>query len=94
MSNQELARELHKPTITKFQAWKVHSLLKDIFCSADLADRQLINKFNKIIRLSLRVIDIYSKYARANPLKDKEGITITDAFQKTLDDSRRKTNKI
>ena len=30
----------------------------------------------------------------ANPLKDKEGITITDAFQKTLDDSRRKTNKI
>ena len=81
MSNQELAKGLHKPIITKFQVWKVHSLLKDIFCSADLADRQLINKFNKIIRLSLRVIDIYSKSTRANPLKDKEGITITDAFQ-------------
>ena len=29
-----------------------------------------------------------------NPLKDKKGITITNAFQKILDESKRKPNKI
>ena len=40
------------------------------------------------------VTDIYSKYAWVIPLKDKIGITITNAFQKILDDSGRKPNKI
>ena len=42
----------------------------------------------------LFVIDIYSKYAWVIPLKDKKGITITNAFQKILDESKRKLNKI
>ena len=40
------------------------------------------------------VIDIYSKYAWVIPLKDKKGITITNAFQKILDKSNCKPNKI
>ena len=40
------------------------------------------------------VIDIYSKYACVIPLKDKKGITITNAFQKTLNESKHKPNKI
>ena len=40
------------------------------------------------------VIDIYSKYPWNTPLKDKKGITITNAFQKTLDESNHKPNKI
>ena len=55
---------------------------------------QLISKFNKGFRFLLCVIDIFSKYAWVVPLKDKKGITITDAFQKILDDSDRKPNKI
>ena len=55
---------------------------------------QLISKFNKGFRFVLYVIDIFSKYAWVVPLKDKKGITITDAFQKILDDSDRKPNKI
>ena len=55
---------------------------------------QLISKFNKGFRFVLCVIDIFSKYAWVVPLKDKKGITITDAFQKILDDSDRKPNKI
>ena len=39
------------------------------------------------------VIDIYSKYARVIPLKDKKGITITNAFQKKLKESNTKPNK-
>ena len=40
------------------------------------------------------VIDIFSKYAWVVPLKDKKGVSIVDAFQKILDDSDRKPNKI
>ena len=55
---------------------------------------QLISKFNKVFRFLLCVIDIYSKYAWAIPLRHKKVITITDAFQKILDESKRKPNKI
>ena len=61
---------------------------------ADLADMQLISKFNKGFRFLLCVIDIFSKYAWVVPLKDKKGISIVNAFQKILDDSNRKPNKI
>ena len=45
------------------------------------------------------IIDIFSKHAWVVPLKDKKGVTIVNAFQKTLDDSPemgsiRKANKI
>ena len=55
---------------------------------------QLINKFNKGFRFLLRVIDIYSKYAWATSLKEKLGIAITNTFQKILDESEHKGNKI
>ena len=40
------------------------------------------------------VIDIFSKYAWVAPLKNKKGVSIVDAFQKILDNSGRKPNKI
>ena len=56
---------------------------------------QLIGKFNKGFRFLLCVIDVFSKYARVVPLKDKKGVSIVDAFQKILDKSKgRKPNKI
>ena len=55
---------------------------------------QLINKFNEGFRFLLCVIDIFSKYAWVVPLKDKKGITITNAFQKILKESNRRPNKI
>ena len=59
----------------------------------DLANTQLLSKFNKEIRFLLCVIDIFSKYAWVVPLKGKKGITIADAFQKSLDESGPKRNK-
>ena len=38
--------------------------------------------------------DIFSKYAWVIPSKDKKGITITNVFQKILDESNHKPNKI
>ena len=61
---------------------------------ADLADMQLISKFNKGFRFLLCVIDIFSKYSWVVPLKDKKGLSIVNAFQVILDKSGRKPNKI
>ena len=42
----------------------------------------------------LHVIDIFNKYEWVVPLKDKNGITIANAFQIILDESNCKPNKI
>ena len=102
MSDQQLAEELHKPVIRKFNKIKVQLHFTDNIWGADLADMQLISKFNKEFRFLLCVFVIYSKYALVIPLKDKKGITITNAFQKILHESKhrevkskgRKPNKI
>ena len=93
--NLQLAEELHKPIIRKLKKKeKVYSGFRDNIWGPHLADMQLISKFNKGFRFLLCVIDIFSKYAWLVPLKDKKGVSIVNAFQKILDKSARKSNKI
>ena len=72
----------------------MYSSFRDNIWGVDLADIQLLSKFNKGFRFLLCVINIFSKYAWVIPLKDNKGISIVNAFQKILDDSKRKPNKI
>ena len=51
---------------------------------------KLISKFNKGNNFLLCVIDVFNKCV----WKDKKRITIINAFQKMLDESTRKLNKI
>ena len=92
--NKELAEELRKAIIRKFSKGKVHSPFINNIWGTDLADMTLISKFNIGFRFLLCVIDVYSKYAWVIPLKYKKGITITNAFQKFLDESNPKPNKL
>ena len=46
VSNIELTEELHKPIIKKFKERKVQSPFVDNMWGADLANMQLISKFN------------------------------------------------
>ena len=92
--NIQLANELHKPIIKKFNKRKVYSSFTDNIWGVDLADMQLLSKFNKGFRFLLCVIDIFSKYAWVIPLKDKKGISIVNAFQIILKESKRKPNNI
>ena len=80
--------------IRKFKKRKVYSTFKYNISGADLADMQLIIKFNKALIFLLCVIDILSKYAWVVSLKDKKFVTIINSFQNFLDDSKRKPNKI
>ena len=92
--NKQLDNELHKPIIRKSEKRKVYSTFKDNIWGVDLADMQLLSKYNKGIRFLLCVIDIFSKYAWVVRLKDKKGISIVKAFQSILKQSNRKAKKI
>ena len=92
--NEQLAEELHKPIIKEFKKRNVYSSFKENIWGVDLANMQLISKFVKGIRFLLCVVDIFSKYAWIIPLKDKKGVTIVNAFQSTLNNTKRKRNKI
>ena len=69
MSDQQLAEELRKPLIRKFKKRKVQLPFIDNIWSANLADIQLISKFNKTSKFLLCVIDIYNKCEWVIPLK-------------------------
>ena len=48
--------------LKKFEKRKVYSSFRDYIWGVDLADMQLLSKFNKGFRFLLCVIDIFSKY--------------------------------
>ena len=81
MSNQGLATEIYKPTIRKFENWKVQWSFTDNNWSTDLAGMQLIIKFNKELGSLFCNFDIYSKLSWFNFSKGKKDITISNAFQ-------------
>ena len=55
---------------------------------------QSLSKYNKRIKCLLCAVDLFDKYAQFFPLKDKKIISIVKSFQKILDSSDRKPNKI
>ena len=94
MATHQLAEELHKRITNEFKKRMVYSRSQDNIWGDDLGNMQLISKFNKGFRFLLCTIDIFSKYAWVVSLKDKKSVSIVYAFQKMLDKSRRKPNKI
>ena len=84
---------MHKPIIRKFEKRKVYSSFKDNIWGADLADMQLISKFNEGFRFLLCVIDIFSKCAWVVPLRpnkiwvDKGSEFYNNSFKKWLKDN-------
>ena len=83
-SSSILADELHKPVIKKFNKIKIYSQFKDNIWGVHLADMQSLSRKYKGIKYLLCVIDLYSKYAFVITLKDKKGISIVNAFNKTI----------
>ena len=71
----------------------MYSSFRDNIWGVDLADMQLLSKYNKGIKHLLCAVDLFSKYAWVIPLKDKKGTSIVNAFQKIITE-RRKPNKI
>lgn len=73
---------LHKPIKHRFKTRRVIVSHIDDQWQADLVDMQKYKNINKNTNYILTVIDIFSKYAWAIPIKKKTGEEITKGFQK------------
>ena len=78
---------LHKPKIKKFERNKIESPGIDNTFQADLIDLTKISPENNGYNFILTVIDVFSKYAWAIPLKDKTALSVLTAF-KTIFEER------
>ena len=78
--SEELADELHKPVRKHFKKRRVISKHVDDIWAADLVDMQYYSRANKGYKHILMIIDVFSKYGWAVPLKNKTGVEIVRAF--------------
>ena len=79
-----LAKAVFSPQITMFRRERTLTLYKDETWSADLIDKSSLSKYNNNYKFTLTVINIFTKYAWAIPLKNKSGLSITNCFKKVL----------
>ena len=84
---QLLAKEVFSPQITKFRRERIIPLYKEETLSADLIDEPSLSKYNNDYKFILTVIDMFTKYAWAIPLKNKSGLSITNGFKIVLDEN-------
>ena len=61
---------------------------------ADFAKMHLISEYDRDVRSLICVFDVYNIYACLVPLKYRKSITVINSFQKIIDKSKRKPNKI
>lgn len=83
-TKRDIVNELHKPARINYERRKVVIKgLNELF-QADLVEMIPHAKFNKNYRYILIVIDVFSKYVWALPVKTKTGEEITRAMEKIL----------
>ena len=75
-----LSDELHKPIKRKFQKRTVYARDVDDVWAADLIDMQYYSRTNKGFKHLLMIIDVFSKYGWAIPLKNKTAAEMVRAF--------------
>ena len=83
-NKKQITKEIFSPVVKKFQRIKITPHYKDECWSIDLVDKSSLAKYNKGYKFIFTIIDNYSKYAWAIPIKDKQGITVKTAFEKLL----------
>ena len=77
-----MANELHKPIRHKFLKRFVFVRNVDDVWGADLVDMRKMAKKNSGYRYILMIIDVFSKYGWAAPLKYKKGVEVENALRK------------
>lgn len=85
---QEVVNEIHKPARKKFRRRRVIMVGIDNLWQADLAEMGNYASENKGYKFILLVIDTFSKFGWAEPIKNKTGEEVSKAFEKILSKSR------
>ena len=91
---QELAKELLKPKLKRFPRRQIFSPNLDRIWTMDLMDLKKYIKQNKNYRYILVVLDIFSRFAWARPLKRKTGAEVSEALNDIFMKSGRKPSRI
>ena len=81
---RDLGYTLHKPRRRRFPMLAVMVFGMDEQWMADLFEVINIAKYNRGYRYLLTVVDVFSKYAWVEPVKNKTGKAVTDAMAKIL----------
>lgn len=79
-----LAKELHKPVRIKFPKRRIFTKGIDDLWAVDLVIMRNYSDENEGYSNILTVIDTFSKFAWALPLKKKDGISVSKAFEKII----------
>lgn len=81
---RQVATELHKPARRQYPRRPTTSKgFRDLF-QADLVEMQPYFRENSNFRYMLTVIDVFSKFAWARPLKNKTSTSVTNAMRNIL----------
>lgn len=88
MSKESIVKEIHKQARKNFP--RRHVVMKDIddLWQADLIDMQSVSKVNSGYKYILVIIDTFSKYGWAYPLKQKSGSHVAQVFQDLFKNGR------
>lgn len=81
--------ELHKQARKRFIRRRVYVKGLDDLWQIDLIDMQKHARDNNGHKYILTVIDVFSRYAWAVPVKDKSGVSVTEAMKKVLNGAKR-----
>ena len=90
----DIANQLHKPMKKKYPVQRVYSDHLDETWSMDLVEMGEHEGVNDGFRYILTVIDLWSRYAWAIPLKNKTAKTVKDAFVALIKRSKRQPESI
>lgn len=89
---RQLVNELHTPARKTFTRRRVIVRGYDDLWQADLVDMRAYSRMNSGNQYILTVIDVLTKYAWAQPIKNKQAKTVVAAFNKILLDNRKPKN--
>jgi hypothetical protein len=79
------AKELYKPVRIHFTKRRIFTQGIDDLWAADLMDMKKFSKENNGYKYLLNVIDTFSKFVWALPIKNKDGVTVSEAFEKIIE---------
>ena len=79
---KQLMKELLKPKLRRFRRRKIHANGgTDSIWAADLLDIHQYACQNEGYKFILVVLDIFTRYAWARPLKNKTGVSVASALE-------------
>lgn len=83
-----LAKELHKPARLRFPKRRITTKGIDDLWAADLVIMRNYSNENDGYCYIITVIDTFSKFAWVFPLKNKDGISVSKAFEKIIEQAK------